>query len=66
MSYVHFLDVFDPAGLPVGLSDNDAAEQIRILRLSAPSPRLLPLLTRIPQQSPGITVNVVGARRSSR
>jgi len=62
MSYVHFLDVFDPAGLPAGLSDRDAAEQARNLRLAAPSPRLLALLTRIRQQPPGITVNVVGGK----
>lgn len=62
MSYVHFLDVFDPAGLPVGLSDREAAEQARNLRLTAPSPRLLALLTRIRQQPPGITVNVVGGK----
>lgn len=62
MSYVHFLDVFDPAGLPAGLSDRDAAEQARGLRLAEPSPRLLELLTRIRQQPPGITVNVVGGK----
>lgn len=62
MSYVHSLDVFDPAGLPVGLSDRDAAEQARSLRLTTPSPRLLALLTRIRQQPPGITVNVVGGK----
>lgn len=61
MSYVHFLDVFDPAGLPAGLSDRDAAEQARSLRLAEPSPHLLALLTRIRQQPPGITVNVVGS-----
>lgn len=60
MSYVHFLDVFDPAGLPAGLSDREAAEQARSQRLAAPSPRLMALLTRIDQQPPGITVNVVG------
>lgn len=59
MSYVHFLDVFDPAGLPAGLSNREAAEQARKLRLSQPSPRLLALLTRIRQQPPGITVNVM-------
>jgi len=62
MSYVHSLDVFDPAGLPAGLSDRDAAEQARSLRLTTPSPRLLALLTRIRQQPPGITVNVVGGK----
>ncbi len=60
MSYVYFLDVFDPAGLPSGLSGRDAAEQARSLRLAEPSPRLLALLTRIRLQPPGITVNVVG------
>lgn len=59
MSYVHFLDVFDPVGLPAGLSDREAAEQARNLRLSQPSPRLL---TRIRKQPPGITVNVVGGQ----
>lgn len=59
MSYVHFLDVFDPAGLPAGLSDRAAAEQARGQRLATPSSRLLGLLTRIRQQPPGITVNVV-------
>ena len=62
MSYVHFLDVFDPAGLPAGLSNREAAEQARKLRLSQPSPRLLALLTRIRQQPPAITVNVVGGQ----
>lgn len=62
MSYVHFLDVFDPAGLPDGLSDHDAAEAARSRLLSSPSPRLLALLTRIRQQPPGITVNVVGGK----
>ena len=62
MSYVHFLDVFDPAGLLAGLSNREAAEQARKLRLSQPSPRLLALLTRIRQQPPGITVNVVGGK----
>lgn len=62
MAYVHFLDVFDPAGLPAGLSDKDAAEQARGLRLSAPSPRLLALLTCIRQQLPGTTVNVVSGQ----
>ena len=62
MSYVHFLDIFDPAGLPPGLSDHDAAEQARSLRLTTPSQRLLALLTRIRQQPPGITVNVVGGQ----
>lgn len=60
MSYVHFLDVFDPEGLPAGLSDREAARQARNLRLTEPSPRLLSLLTRIRQQPPAITVNVVG------
>lgn len=60
MSYVHFLDVFDPAGLPVGLSDREAAEHLRSQRLPEPNPRLLALLTRIRRQPPGITVNVVG------
>lgn len=59
MSHVDFLDVFDPAGLPVGLSDREAAEQARHRRLSQPSPRLLALLTRIRQQPPGMTVNVL-------
>lgn len=62
MSYAHFLDVFDPAGLPAGLSNRDAAEQARQKRLTEPSPRLLALLTRIRQQPPGITVNVVGGQ----
>ena len=62
MSYVHFLDVFDPEGLPSGLSGRDAAEQARKLRLSQPSPRLLALLTRIRQQPPDITVNVMGGK----
>jgi hypothetical protein len=62
MSYVHFLEVFDPTGLPAGLSDREAAEQARKLLLSQPSPRLLALLTRIRQQPPGITVNVVGGQ----
>ncbi|MDO9569183.1 MAG: hypothetical protein Q7J58_07360 [Hydrogenophaga sp.] len=62
MSYVHFLDVFDPAGLPAGLSDREAAEQARQKRLTEPSPRLLALLTRIRQQPPDITVNVVGGQ----
>lgn len=62
MSYVHFLDVFDPAGLPAGLSDREAAEQARNRRLSQPSPRLLALLTRIRKQPPGITVNVLGGQ----
>lgn len=62
MSYVHFLDVFDPAGLPAGLSDREAAEQARQRRLTEPSPRLLALLTRIRQQPPDITVNVVGGK----
>ncbi len=62
MSHVHFLDVFDPAGLSAGLSDRDAAEQARSLGLAAPSPRLLALLTRIREQPPGVTVNVVGGR----
>jgi WD40 repeat protein len=61
MSHVHFLDVFDPAGLPAGLSDREAAEQARQKQLTEPSPRLLALLTRIRQQPPGITVNVVGS-----
>jgi hypothetical protein len=60
MSYVHFLDVFDPAGLPTGLSDCEAAEHSRSQRLTEPSPRLLALLTRIRRQPPGITVNVAG------
>ena len=60
MGYVHLLDVFDPAGLPAGLSDRDAAEQARGQRLAAPGPRLLALLTRIRQQPPGIKVNVDG------
>jgi hypothetical protein len=59
MSYVHFLDVFDPAGLPAGLSDREAAEQARQKQLTEPSPRLLALLTRIRQQPPGMTVNVL-------
>ncbi len=59
MSYVHFLDVFDPAGLPAGLSDREAADQARQKQLTEPSPRLLALLTRIRQQPPGITVNVM-------
>lgn len=62
MSYVHFLEVFDPVGLPAGPSDRDAAEQARGQRLPTPSPRLLALLTRICQQPPGITVNVVGCK----
>lgn len=62
MSYVHFLDVFDPAGQPDALSDHDAAEAARSLRFSSPSPRLLALLTRIRQQPPAITVNVVGGQ----
>lgn len=62
MAYVHFLDVFDPAGLSVGLSDHDAAEQARSLRLIEPSRRLLALLTRIRKQPPGITVNVVSGQ----
>lgn len=62
MSYMHFLDVFDPAGLPAGLSERDAAKQARSLLLAAPSPRLLALLIRIRQQPPGITVNVVGGK----
>lgn len=62
MSHVHFLDVFDPAGLPEGLSDRDAAERVRGLRLAAPSPRLLALLARIRQHPPGITVNVGGGK----
>jgi hypothetical protein len=59
MSHVDFLDVFDPAGLPDGLSDREAAEQARNRRLAEPSPRLLALLTRIRQQPPGMTVNVL-------
>ena len=62
MSYVHFLDVFDPAGLSAGLSDREAAEQSRHRRLTEPSPRLLALLTRIRRQPPDITVNVVGGQ----
>lgn len=62
MSYVHYLDVFDSSGLPVGLSDRDAVEQARSLRLTTPSPRLVSLLTRIRQQPLGITVNVVGGK----
>jgi hypothetical protein len=62
MSYVHFLDVFDPAGQPDGLTDHDAAEAARSRRLTSASPRLLALLTRIRQQPLDITVNVVGGK----
>lgn len=62
MSYVHFLDVFDPEGLSSGLAGREAAEQARHQRLAEPSPRLLALLTRIRQQPPGITVNVGGGK----
>lgn len=62
MSYVHFLDVFDPAGLPAGLSDRASVEQARGQRLATPSPRLLALLTRIRQQPLGTTVNVVNGQ----
>ena len=62
MSFVYFLDVFDPTGDPDGLSDHDAAEAARQMRLSAPSEQLLKLLTRIRQQPPAITVNVVGGQ----
>jgi hypothetical protein len=60
MSYVHYLDVFDPTGLPAGLSDREGAELAREQRLPTPSPRLVALLARIHEQPPGITVNVVG------
>lgn len=59
MSYVHFVDVFDLEGAPATLSDREAAEQAKNLRLPAPSPRLLALLTHIRQRTSGITVNVV-------
>lgn len=62
MSFVYFLDVFDPVGEPDGLSDHDAAESARQRRLSAPSGRLRALLTRIRQQPPGMTVNVVAGQ----
>ena len=66
MSYVHFVDVFDMEGAPAALSDCEAAEQAKNLRLAAPSPRLLALLTHIRQRTSGITVNVVdGAKEDA-
>lgn len=62
VSYVHLLEVFDPEGLPAGLSNKAAAEQARVQRLPVSSPRLLALLTHIRQWPPGITVNVVGGQ----
>ncbi len=59
MSYVHFVDVFDPQGVPAGLSDREAAEQAKGQHLATPSPRLVALLTHIHQRTGGITVNVV-------
>ena len=63
MSYVHFVDVFDMEEAPAALSDGEAAEQAKGLRLAAPSPRLLALLTHIRQRTSGITVNVVGGAK---
>lgn len=63
MSYVHFVDVFDLKGAPSTLSDREAAEQAKNLRLPAPSPRLLALLTHIMQRRSGITVNVVAGAK---
>ena len=63
MSYVHFVDVFDMEGTPAGLSDREAAEQAKGLRLAVPSPRLLALLTHIRQRTSGITVNVVSGAK---
>lgn len=62
MSFVYFLDVFDPAGVPAGLSDAQAAERQRDVVLNAPSTRLLALLSRIRQLIEGVAVNVVGGR----
>jgi hypothetical protein len=56
------LEVFDPEGLPAGLSNKAAAEQARFQRLPVSSPRLLALLTHIRQWPTGITVNVVGGQ----
>lgn len=63
MSYVHFVDVFDLEGAPAALSDREAAEQAKNLRLPAPSPRLLALLTHIRKRRSGITVNVVAGAK---
>lgn len=75
MSYVHFLDVFDPVGLPKGLSDRDAAEQARSQRLTTPQPAPAGAINAHPPTTtghhrqrgrwPGPVARGVGSRRSA-
>lgn len=58
MSFVYVLDVFDPQGLPQGLTDQAAAERQRSLMLSQPSSKLTQLLVKIRSEVRGVAVNV--------
>lgn len=64
MSFVYFLDVFDPDGLPDGMPDQAAADHQRGRRLSQPSSKLVQLLATIRGNVTSATVNVVGGQEA--
>lgn len=61
MSFVYGLEVFDPEGLPQGLTDHDAAEHQRGLTLRRPSPKLLQFVMKVRSEIRGVSVNVSAA-----